>query len=486
MAGFSLGEADLLRRAIGKKKKEILDEQGVKFVEGCVEKGYTRELGEKVYALIVKFADYGFNKSHSAAYAYLAYQSAYLKANYPAEFMAALLTNTMDDSDKLSLYIEDLKQLGLEILPPDINESLENFTVVVEEKIRFGLAAIKNVGKTAVEEIIANRDEEGRFTSFINFVNRVNLRICNRKALESLIKVGAFDEFGVNRKKLLSVLDEVIHQAQVLNKEKEKGQLSMWDLVEEEAPGIEVKYPDYEEFTLREKLAMEKELLGFYVSGHPLEEYRETISELSLPYISTLDQYDDGQEVGVCGIENNANVITTKKGDRMVFLTVEDMTGSIEVVVFPPEFENIKEHLDGDDPLFIKGRIDRKDEEEIKIICKDIKRFIDLDREDIENLKGGSKSKNFDELQAPGRDIFGGGAGEKRIYIKIEADQYSYMERLKSLLKQEKGELPVCIYFPQDKKVKKVNREYWASLERNFIREVKKMLGNDAIKIKYD
>ncbi|UMZ74494.1 DNA polymerase III subunit alpha [Natranaerofaba carboxydovora] len=479
IAGFSLGEADLLRRAIGKKKKNILDEQRVKFVEGCVNNGYDRELGEKIYELIVKFADYGFNKSHSAAYAYLAYQSAYLKANYPTEFMAALLTNSMDDSDKISLYIEDLKQLDLEILPPDINESLVNFTVVEPGKIRFGLAAVKNVGKAAVEEIISTREEDEKFTSFLDFVNRVDLRACNRKTLESLIKVGAFDDFGTNRKKLLSVLDEVIHQAQVLNREREKGQMSMWDLVDEEAPGIEVKFPDFEEFGLKERLSMEKELLGFYVSGHPLEEYRDKTQELSIPYISTINQYGDGSNVNICGIKNNINVITTKKGDLMAFLTLEDMTGSVEVVVFPPEYEGIKDYIDSEDPLFVEGRLDKKEDDEIKIICKDIRLLKEVNKGELKNKNNGYNNVNNNGYSSDQIE------NNKSIYIKIEDSQHHLLEKLKELLKKEKRELPVFIYFPKEKRVKKVPQEYWASLDRKFIGEVKNMLGSDAIRIKY-
>lgn len=470
MAGFSLGEADLLRRAIGKKKKEILAEQRVKFVEGCVQNGYDRELGEKIYELIVKFADYGFNKSHSAAYACLAYQSAYLKAHYPTEFMAALLTNSMDNSDKISLYIEDLKEQGLEILPPNINESLVNFTVVETGKIRFGLAAVKNVGRAAVEEIIKIRKEGGSFKSFLDFANRVNLRVCNRKAMESLIKVGAFDNFDVNRKQLLSVLDEVLHQASVLNREREKGQLSMWDLVEEEAPGIEVEYPKLDEFTLKERLSMERELLGFYVSGHPLEDYREKINELSLPYISTLEQYHDNALLSVCGIKNSINVITTKRGEFMSFLTLEDMTGTVEVVVFPPEYEASKEFINDDQPLFVKGTLDKKEDEEMKLICKDIRLLEDVDI-------NYAKKKNIEDSNEAEE--------EKVIYIKVESEKYPYMNKLKNLLKEEKSELPVYIYLPEEKKVKKVGTNYWASVNPSFINSIKKILGADAIKIKY-
>ncbi|OWZ84695.1 DNA polymerase III subunit alpha [Natranaerobius trueperi] len=454
MAGFSLGEADLLRRAIGKKKKDILNEQKVKFVEGCVNKGYDRKVGEHVYNLIVKFADYGFNKSHSAAYAYIAYQSAYLKANYPTQFMAALLTNSMNDTEKLALYIDDANSQGIEILPPDINESLVDFTVVSDKRIRFGLAAIKNVGRAAVHEIIKSKYKNGGFNSFDEFCSQIDLRVCNRKVIESLVKVGAFDELGYNRKQLLQVVDEAIKKAQMFSKSSNNGQVTMWEIVSDGLPKIEVNYPNVTEFNLKDRLDMEKELLGFYVSGHPLDDYKKKMQSFHTVPINKLVELQDGAQIYVGGIPYGIKEILTKKGQKMAFCSLEDQTGSVELVIFPNQYGLARPLLYDSQPLLIKGKLDKKEEGETKLIVQQI--------------------NSLSQVELP----------KKKIYIKVLKTKNPQLEKLKHLLIEQKSDLPVLLYFPENKKLVEVDPSCYASDNQEFIKQVEKLMGEGSIKVK--
>jgi len=294
MAGFSLGQADLLRRAIGKKKKEILDQQQQQFVDGCLKNGYTKDLAIEIYNLILKFASYGFNKSHAAAYALIAYQTAYLKANFPVEYMAALMTVYYGNSDKVALYIADCRRMGIEVLPPDINESETHFTVVNENRIRFGLAAVKNVGLGAIESIVKARREKP-FISLRDFASLVDLRSCNRKVAESLIKCGAFDSLGGHRAQYLAALDDVLAHGQAVQRERENGQISMFSLMEDSVQQelLTDNLPVVEPFSDKERLSLEKEMLGLYISGHPLEPFR--------PFLENMPQLTNCAELADVG-----------------------------------------------------------------------------------------------------------------------------------------------------------------------------------------
>lgn len=456
MAGFSLGQADLLRRAIGKKKKEILDEQREIFVQGVIKKGYTKKLGEELYDLIVKFASYGFNKSHAAAYALIAYQTAYLKANYPLEFMAALLTGVMSSSEKVALYIADCRRQGIEILPPDVNESDVNFTVVGEKRIRFGLAAVKNVGKTAIETIIETRKKEGKFISLQDFCNKVDLRTCNRKVLESLIKSGAFDSLGGLRSQYLNILDEAMDNAHQMQKDRLNGQISMFTYLGEDtaAPASPVdKLPAIPEFSLKEKLFMEKEMVGLYISGHPLNQYRLILDNLrgAIP-VAELSEVGDRRNVAVVGLISSLRVIYTKKGRPMSFLKLEDLTGEVEVVVFSDIHEKYQKELQEDRVVLIYGSTDLKEEEEVKIICKDIMFFP---------------------------------AEPRQLFIKIEGDKpLGELVSLRDILVSYPGGTPVYLYFEKSGKLMLTGQECWVKDDEDELyRRIKKLLGADCLKI---
>ena len=458
MAGFSLGQADLLRRAIGKKKLEILNEQRKKFVEGCTSKGYQANVGEELYELILKFASYGFNKSHAAAYALVAYQTAYLKANYPVEFMAAILTGVMSTSEKIALYIYDCKKMGIQVLPPDINESFTNFTVISDNKIRFGLAAVKNVGYGAIDSIIQARKEAGPFRSLRDFCGRIDLRTCNKKVMESLIKSGALDSLGFYRSQILAILDETVSRAQQEQKEKQNGQMSVFDMFsssteDEEKEFIKDNLPDIEEVPPKQKLAMEKEVLGLYISGHPLEQYQEITSHMgNLFPISELSELKENKEVKVCGMITSVKIITTKKGKPMCFLTIEDLTSSLEVVVFTDIFEKKRQYLVEDNVILIKGVINSRDEEECKIVCRNIIPF----------------------SEEP-----------KKLYLKItKGEGVNKLFELKNILAQEEGNIPVYLYFSEANKVMLTEEKFWTLESDIFIEKLKALLGQDNVVLK--
>lgn len=373
LAGFSLAKADSLRRAIGKKIPEVMEKEKHSFVEGAKRNGIQERITEKIWNLIEYFAGYGFNKSHSAAYAFLSYQTAYLKANYPVEFMTALLTSEKDNTDKIVRHIEEAKRLGIDILPPSVNESFSEFTCLAPREgenpsrgaIRFGLSAVKNVGTTAIESIITARMNEGPFKTFYDFTERVDLRVCNRKVLESLIKCGAFDGCGTHRSELVALIDEALAMGSRLQRDRSVGQLFFTDDLESatgEKPGVR-KIPQIPEWPENQLLAYEKELLGFYVSAHPLSKYEKILKAYATANTSSLADYQDQTEVTIGGIVQQLKEINTKKGDRMAFLTLEDLTGTCEVVVFPDLYKSAAPILQKDATLFIRGRVNLREDD---------------------------------------------------------------------------------------------------------------------------
>lgn len=368
LAGFTLGQADLLRRAMGKKDPETMAKQKEVFMEGARIKGIDPKLAEKIFDLMAHFAGYGFNKSHSAAYGIISYQTAYLKAHYPCEYMAALLTSVMDHVEKVAFYLEVARQMGLGVLPPDVNQSSINFTVS-QDSIRFGLAAIKNVGRSAIENILEVREKEGDFISFLDFCQRVDSRSVNKKVIENLIRVGAFSSLGLNRATLLTNMDRCLDWAHIKQKEKESGQVSLFSLTEN--PEEEMPLLIREELVSSQILAMEKELMGLYVSGHPLHavesQWRNKISAT----LGELGELKNGQKVIVGGIITNCKQSTTKRGEAMAFLTLEDLTGSGEIIVFPKTYLHYRDLIKSDNQVLIKGKLDRPEERENKIIAEE-------------------------------------------------------------------------------------------------------------------
>lgn len=458
MAGFSLGEADLLRRAIGKKKLEVLNQQRELFVAGCEAKGHPKRMADELYDLIVKFASYGFNKSHAAAYALIAYQTAYLKANFPTQYMAALLTGVMAITDKVAGYIADCKRMEIDVQPPEINVSEANFIVAGEKVIRYGLAAVKNVGLGAIESILQARQEKGDFISLRDFCSRVDLRSCNKKVLESLIKCGAFDNLGGNRTQFLSVLDETISAAQTMNRERQNGQMSMFELVEEETDcqwlQLRDELPDLPPLPSRARLLMEKESLGLYISGHPLEEYQRLLKLYAgFSDIGNLAESRNNQQAVVAGMVSSVKHLVTKTGKPMAFFLLEDLANSMEVVVFSTVYEKARQCLENEMVVLVRGRTDHKDEGEVKFIAEDI-------------------------LPLP-KEV-------REVVIRCGEDgKLSQLLSLKEILAGSCGTMPVYLDFPVNGKRVLLPQNYWLPAEAPQLAEIEKLFGHGTVTVRH-
>ena len=373
LASFSLANADILRRAMGKKKADEMAMQKKNFLEGAQKNKIPAKKAERLFDLMAKFAEYGFNKSHSAAYALIAFQTAYLKAHYPVEFMAALLSSEMGDADKILRHLSECREKKIEVLPPDVNESQQDFAVV-GGKIRFGLAAVKNVGLAAVQSILAAREEKGDFTSLPDFCLKVDLRKVNKRVIESLIKCGAFDSISLQRAQLLAGLEEATDWAQGLERERSNSQMIMFGSLGSAGRHTEPLLPGVPEWPDGQRLAFEKETLGFYLTGHPLTPYAATLRRLATVDSQSIRGVPDGQEITIGGVVNALKEINTKKGDRMAFVTLEDLQGVVEVIIFAELFKNSSLLLKGEEPVFIKGRVDAG-EENTKVIAGEVFSF---------------------------------------------------------------------------------------------------------------
>jgi DNA polymerase-3 subunit alpha len=365
LANFSMGEADVLRRAMGKKKPEELKAQRDKFVNGAGQNGIEPEVAQHLFDLMESFAGYGFNKSHSAAYALISYQTAYLKAHYPVEYMCAFLTSIIDSQDKVVFYLRECQRMGIKVLPPDINQSFENFTVTAGG-IRFGLGAIKNVGINAVKNVVKVRKQQP-FTSLFDFCQRVDLSQFNKRMLENLIVAGCFDSIGITRKEALSIMDECIEIAAQLKLDHASQQMSLFapcdTVVDEPRPVVKGEMP------LKERLAREKEVLGFYVSANPLDEYSELIPLLISHQVADLAVLKDDSYVRLAGMVVNLTRRTSRKGELYAQFYLEDLSDRIEVLVFPSALRQNMDIIQADARLVIEGYYDHR-EENPKIVLR--------------------------------------------------------------------------------------------------------------------
>jgi len=422
LAGFSLAQADILRKAMGKKQQDVMAAQRESFVNGCVKNGIDKVTAEKIFDEISYFAGYGFNKAHSAAYAVIAYQTAYLKAHFPVEYMAALLTSVIDNSDKVAHYINECRHLGIKVLPPDINESYESFTVV-SDKIRFGLTAVKNVGHNVARAIIMARKSEGKFTSFTDFVEKVSGDL-NKKALESLIKSGAFASIGAKRSQLLAIYEDTLTRIQKEQRQGMKNQISLFQILDDTASYGE-SLPDVPEFPSAELLAMEKDMLGIYLSGHPLSEFERELSENVTFYLGDKNNDNiDKKEVLVGGIITGIQTKATRNESIMAFINIEDLTGSMEAIVFPTVFEKYKSLLHPDSKVYIKGRIDSKEDEAPKLLVEEIR---PLGKRESEGTVVFTVS-NGDQLDMNAlKDFISNHMGNDRVVIYIKETAKSYL-----------------------------------------------------------
>jgi DNA polymerase-3 subunit alpha len=370
VAGFSLGEADVVRRAMGKKKIEVMVANKEKFLEGARANNVSVAKAQKLWDLVEQFAGYGFNKSHSAAYALVAYHTAYLKTHYPVEFMSALLTAEIGNQDKLTRYLAECKDMGIGILPPDVNASDLVFTPD-SGAIRFGLTAIKNVGPTAIESVIAARQKLGRFENLMEFCENVDLRLLNKRVLESLIKAGAFDSMGVKRTQLLAVLDRAMELGQKRQREADSGQHGLFMGSADSPPPPPFAMPDVPDWTEAERLAAEKEVLGFYVTGHPLEKYAQRLATMTKHDTSSIEEMEHDSTVTLAGILRGLRVKPSKKGDLWASAQLEDLRGSVELLVFPKAYLQMQSVLKPDAALLIRGTVRHEENQKPRVSVSD-------------------------------------------------------------------------------------------------------------------
>ena len=394
-AGFTLGKADLLRRAMSKKKAYVMEQERKNFiygnpdegVKGCVNNGIDEKVAGKIYDDMIDFAKYAFNKSHAACYAVVSFQTAYLKTYYPVEFMAALMTSVIDNTSKVAGYIYACKQMNIGILPPDVNESQMEFTVE-NGKIRFAMAAIKSLGRPTIQAILKERGENGSFISMQDFVTRMSHAL-NKRAIENFVKAGAFDTFGHTRKSMMIVSESMLDSAIKHNKDSMTGQMSLFDFAaEEDKKAFEIRIPDVAEYTKEELLGYEKEILGVYVSGHPLDEYTGMVNKYITNVSSDFEVDDelgetkarDGAIATIGGLITEKTIKTTKKGQLMAFLTVEDVVGTVEVVVFPNSFTANRVVIDHAEKVFVTGKVQANVDENAKLICDKVVDFASIPR----------------------------------------------------------------------------------------------------------
>ncbi len=373
LGGYSMGDADILRRAMGKKDPEEMAAQRERFVEGAKKKKIDPQKATEIFDQMETFARYGFNKSHSAAYALVSYQTAYLKTHYPVEFMAALMTWEMGDTDKVIKNLAECREKGIEVLAPDVNESRSDFTPV-GGKIRFGLTAVKNVGEKAVEVILESREKDGAFESLFDFCRRVDLTAVNRRVIESLIKCGAFDSTTVSRARMMAVLDETMRAGQAFQRDEESNQIDIFAMLGAPAKGSKKPgdiYPQVDEWSTHESLAFEKEALGFYITGHPLDKYDNVIKKISSRTIAELKEKASAGDVKIGGVISSLKLKNTKKGDRYGSFNLEDKSGFVEVVAWPDVYRTAVELLNSDDPIFVKGRME-VGEDRIQVFANEI------------------------------------------------------------------------------------------------------------------
>jgi DNA polymerase-3 subunit alpha len=451
MAGFTLADADILRRAMGKKKPEEMATQKEKFITGAKEKGIDGRKAEEIFDLIGHFAGYGFNKSHSAAYAMITYQSAYLKAHYPVEFMAALLSSEADNTDKIVKYMAGCREMEIRVLPPDVNHSNQQFTVV-EGSIRFGLAAVKNVGEAAIEIILATRESHGLFSSLDDFCKQVDLRKVNRRVVEGLIKCGAFDSLGARRSQLMESLDVAIDSAQAIQRDRARGQTNLFAALDpEEGPPL----PEIEEWPENKLLALEKESLGFYITGHPLAALSKDLERLTVSS-GELSDLADGKEVRVGGLISAIKQHRNKKGEAMAFVTLEDLYGFVEVVVFPKVYQAAFQVLQDDRPVVVRGRADVS-ETSVKVIADE---FLFLE-EAKESLVTGM-----------------------HIRIVVTGITREFLENLRQLLQEYRGNGPITFHvtIPEHSEtVLAAGNGYRVKPTKKLLHELEQLLGKDAV-----
>ena len=469
LAGYSLGRSDLLRRAMSKKKGEEMKRERQIFlygdeasgIPGCVKNGIDEQVANKIYDEMLDFANYAFNKSHAAAYAVVAYQTAWLKYYYPVEYMAALMTSVIDNPSKVAEYIYASRQMGIQILPPDINNGEADFSVD-EGNIRYGLSAIKSVGRPVVRAMLEERRTFGPYKNLEDFITRVSSKEgLNKRTIENLIKAGALDTLGGTRKQFMSIYIQIMDHVNQEKKYSMSGQMSLFDLVgEEEKADFQIRMPDVGEYSKENKLAFEKEALGVYISGHPLEEHEErwrrmisaTTADFQFDEELNRTKVHDGEKSVVGGMIVDKTVKYTKTNQVMAFLTLEDLLGTVEVVIFPRDYEKNRQWLEINEKVFISGRVSEEDEKASKLICEKVIPF--------------ERTKRELWIQFP----------DKETFLDEEQIVYGY-------LADSEGEDEVIIYCAKERAVKRLPKNRNIQINEQVLSRLMNHFGESRVKV---
>jgi DNA polymerase-3 subunit alpha len=475
MGGFTLGQADLLRRAMGKKKESILKAQRANFLAGTQKNNIPDDIANKVFDLMIYFAGYGFNKSHSAAYAYIAWQTAYLKAHYRPEFMAATMTSMMSDMTKISYYVAECRRHGVEVLSPDVNASVGVFSVQ-NGAIRFGLAGVKSVGDNAIEAIIAAREKDGPFKDIGDFCSRVDYHIVNRRAVESLIKCGAMDSFGKYRSQLMGVVDQAVSMGTLNQKDYASGQMGLFDN-DDEAAVVELAYPNVPEYPMEMRLAMEKEYDGFYFSGHPLNAFKEAMNKvtpISVLYGEENSNYD-GKMLHIGGLITAKRQVMTKRNEQMAILSIEDYTHDVTVVVFPKTYAKCMNATAVDMAVCIRGRADINDES-IQVLAEDIRPLGDAGQDST--VASTAAARRAGPLWQPGMGT--------KMYIKIPAhlEKTDLSTTIANVLAQHAGPVKVYFHLMGSRRTILTNERYWVQTDEELRQQLESLLEPGSVIVK--
>ena len=491
LAGFSLGQADMIRRAMSKKKHKVIDAERVAFIHGdpargipgAVANGVSESVANSIYDEILDFASYAFNKAHAVCYAIVAYRTAYMKRHHPQQYMAALLTSVLDNSNKVAEYIAECRELGIKLLPPDVNESGANFTVA-GENLRYGLVAIKGIGWGAINGLVAERESGGLFKSFEDFCRRMSGRELNRRAVENLIKAGAFDSMGYKRRALVQICGAVIDSISQAARDNISGQMDLFGDPDEggEARPVSIPIPDIEEFSARERMAMEKETTGLYLTGHPMDEYRAAVKKIGASPIGAVmndfaaedgpRSFADGQYITVAGVVAGARTRPTKNNSLMSYITLEDDTGAMEVIAFQRVLDQSSMFIKDNAALIVRGRISVRDEKEPQLMAGTIRPI-----EEADSMKAAAARPDGAPKPAPHGDD---PAAQQKLWVKLPAADDPRIKRIELILTMFPGQQQMVIYCAREKR--KLTAR--CIIHDSLVAELKEMLGEENVVVK--
>lgn len=496
LAGYSLGRADVVRRAMSKKKHDVMEqereifinglvnEDGTVEVEGCIRRGVDRSCAESVYEEMKSFASYAFNKSHAASYAYISYQTAWLKYHYPRQYMAALLSSVLDNQNKLSVYIADCHHNGIEVLPPHVNFSSHGFTVV-GGNIRYGLMAIKNLGYNFIDAIL-NARRNGEFTSLKDFCSRLYSKGMNSRSLESLIKCGALDGLGANRRQMLTVAKSVLDDLEYEKRRNIDGQMSLFETTSEIKEETTVNYPDVPEYSLIDLLTMEKDMAGMYLSGHPISEYEWYSKKHRVDRIGDIisseseKKYKDNDRVRLLCIVSRFRSQLTKSNQMMAFVTVEDRSGSVELIVFPKTLSQFGGLLYEGAVVSVTGNVSSREDEDSKILVNTVEKVEKSDSSPISYERNIPQSEDKTVSDSIHDDL----SKVSSLYLKVDKKDGPLFKKAYNLISIFDGNTPVFFYLEEEKKVLKAPRNLWVDLNKVMLCELRNQLGEDSVKLK--